>query len=77
MSSETAPRFETKVEFVERIIESLLAKGYPDRVVSRIVIPLMTGEVSANPFKAKQLMRQICETKQDEHSFRVHFIGGD
>lgn len=77
MSSDTAPRFESKVDFVERTINRLLNKGYPEKVVSKIVIPLMTGEISANPYKAQLLMRQICETKQDEHTFRLHWMGGD
>lgn len=77
MSSETAPRYETKVQFVERVIDKLIARGYPDLVVSRIVVPMMTGEISANRYKATVLMQQVCETDQDRSSFRTHFMGGD
>lgn len=77
MSSSNAPVFERKVDFIERVIERLIDKGYPDRVVSRIVIPMMTGEISANTWKARQLRDQVCESQQDVHSFNVHFLGMD
>lgn len=78
MSSETAPRYETREAFIERIIQRLVReKHYPDRVVSKVVMPLLTGSISANRYKAAQLMGQVCETDQDRHSFRTHVFGGD
>lgn len=77
MSSETAPRYETRVAFNERLIARLASKGYPDRVISKIMMPLLTGAVSANTYKAQVVMRQLCETEQDRHSFRLHYLGTD
>ena len=77
MSSNVAPVFETRHVFVERIIRRLEDRGYPDKVVMKIVMPMLTGVVSTNAYKARRLMAQVCETEQDRHSFRTHFFGGD
>lgn len=72
MSSNTEERFETRQEFIERVIARQVARGMPDRMVSSLImLPMMAGRVT------KRLERMVCETRQDERMMRYHFHPGD
>lgn len=72
MSSNTEDRFETRQAFIERIIARQVARGMPERMVSRLVmLPLMAGRVT------KRLERMVVETRHDERMMRYHFHPGD